>query len=415
MKRVVITGMGTINPIANSLNEFAEALWQGKNGIDYITKFDTANFKTTFAGELKNLNYSDYLSVKDIRKMDDFTIYGMISTQEAVTHAKLNFDALDKRRCGVIWGSAIGGMSTFQDEIMNFYLNGEIPRFSPFFIPKIIPDIVAGLIAIEYGFMGVNFASVSACASSTHSILSAYQNIQLGKADLIITGGSEAAITPSGIGGFNSFKGLSQRNNSPSTASRPFDVSRDGFVVGEGSGTLILEELEHALKRNANIIAEIKGGGMTCDAHHITTSHPDGLGAYLALQEALREAGLTINQLDYINTHSTSTPVGDLSEMIAIKQLVDEANNPASFLISSTKSMTGHLLGAAGAIELIASILSMTHGCVPPTINTTKLDPEMPLKDHILLKESKEKTIANIASLNFGFGGHNAAIICSKI
>jgi 3-oxoacyl-[acyl-carrier-protein] synthase II len=415
MKRVVITGMGTVNPIGNSVNEFWEALSHGKNGIAPITKFDTSNFKTTFAGEIKNLDYSSFLSTKEARKMDDFTKYGMVSTIEAMEQANLDLETIDKTRCGVIWGSAIGGMKTFQEEIRDYYANGEVPRFNPFFIPKIIPDIVAGLIAIKYGFMGVNFASVSACASSTHSIILAFQNIQLGKADVIVAGGSEAAVTASGIGGFNSFKGLSQRNDSPETASRPFDVNRDGFVVGEGAGTLILEELEHAKRRNATILAEVKGGGMTCDAYHITTSHPEGLGAYFAFKEALREAKLSIDAIDYINTHSTSTPVGDISEMMAIKRLAEECDGPSDFLVSSTKSMTGHLLGAAGAVELIACILSMKNGLVPPTINTTNIDPKIPLEKHILLKNAQKKSVENVACLNFGFGGHNAAVICSNI
>ena len=316
-------------------------------------------------------------------------------------------------KCGVIWGSAIGGMKTFEDEIANYYSHPQKPSFSPYFIPKIIPDIVSGLVAIKYGFLGVNFAAVSACASSTHSIIAAYQNIKLGKANLIIAGGSEAAITPSGIGGFNAFKGLSQKNDDPKKASRPFDINRDGFVVGEGAGAIILEDLEHAQARNATIIAEITGTGMTCDAYHITASHPAGLGAYLAFKEALMEAGLNIGEIDYINAHATSTQLGDISEMKAINMLVEESKTQVDFLISSTKSMTGHLLGAAGAIELIASLLSMKNNIIPATINTQEIDPEIPLKNAICLHKFTPKTVKNIASLNFGFGGHNAAIVAT--
>jgi 3-oxoacyl-[acyl-carrier-protein] synthase II len=415
MKRVVITGMGTINPIGNSVEEFSEGLKNSKNGIDFITKFDTRGFKTTFAGEVKNFDFPSYFSVKEARKLDDFTKYALVAADEAIQKSKIDLKNLNMERCGVIWGSAIGGMRTFQDEILNFQLNGRLPNFSPYFIPKIIPDIVSGTIAIKYGFMGINFALVSACASSTHAIIIAYQNIKLGKADLVITGGSEAAITESGIGGFNAFKGLSQRNNDPKTASRPFDIDRDGFVVGEGAGALVMEELEHAKARNANILCEITGTGMTCDAHHITASHPDGTGAYLALKEALHEANCSISEIDYINAHATSTQLGDMSEMSAINRLKEESKTIPVFHITSTKSMIGHLLGAAGAVELIATIISMQEGFIPHTINTQQIDALIPLHEYLLINKPLKKAIRQAASLNFGFGGHNAAVIISSI
>ncbi len=406
--------MGAITPIGNTLSQFEEGLKTGANGIDYISIFDASNHKTTFAGEIKNLNFEDHFPKPDIRKMDRHTLFALISVEEAFINSKIDLNSLNVNKCGVIWGSAISGIKTFEDEIANFYSNPQKPSFSPYFIPKIIPDIVSGLVAIKYGFLGVNFAAVSACASATHSIIAAYQNIKLGKANLIIAGGSEAAITPSGIGGFNAFKGLSQRNSDPKKASRPFDIDRDGFVVGEGAGALILEDLEHAQARNAPIIAEITGTGMTCDAYHITASHPDGFGAYLAFKEALIEAGLDIGEIDYINTHATSTQLGDISEMKAINRLVEESQTKIDFLISSTKSMTGHLLGAAGAIELIAALLSMKNNIIPATINTQEIDPEIPLKNTICLHKSTPKIVKNIASFNFGFGGHNAAIIATE-
>lgn len=410
MKRVVVTGMGAITPLGNNLNDYWEGIKTGKSGAAPITLFDAAKFKTKFACEVKNFNPNDYFDRKDLRKYDRFTQFALISSDEAIADAKVNFDEVDRYRVGVIWGSGNGGMQTFQDEVKSYVEGDGTPRFSPFLIPKTIVDIAAGVISIKHGLNGVNFATVSACATSTTAMIEAFNHIKWGKADMIIAGGSDAAITESGIGGFSSLKALSTKNESPETASRPFDINRDGFVMGEGGGALVLEEYEHAVKRGAKIYAEIVGGGQKADAYHLTGTHPDGLGAELGMKEALEEAGIQPDDVDYINMHATSTPVGDPSELKGIEKVFGKR---ASLSLSGTKSMTGHLLGAAGAIEAIATIKAVETSIVPPTINTTEVEDFAEGFD-LTLEVGTKKEINYALSNTFGFGGHVATVLIKK-
>ncbi|WP_028979190.1 beta-ketoacyl-ACP synthase II [Sporocytophaga myxococcoides] len=404
MKRVVITGMGAITPIGNSIHDFWSSVKQGKSGANLISRFDTTHFKTKFACEVKNFNPLDYLDKKESRKMDLFCQYGIASTEEAIKDAGINFDTINKDKVGVIWSSGIGGFVTFQEEVLA-YAQSKVPKFNPFFITKMISDIVPGYISIKFGLRGINFGTVSACASSTNAIVDAFNYLRLGKANIIIAGGSEAPVIDAGIGGFNAMKALSENNEEYSKASRPFDKTRDGFVLGEGSGTLILEELEQAKSRGARIYAEIIGGGLAADAYHITATHPEGIGAYLAMKDALEDAHISPSEVDYINCHATSTPLGDPSELAAIDRLF----NGQKLHISATKSMTGHLLGAAGAVEAIIAIKSIDENIIPPTINTNDLS-EFNLAPGIEIVTGKHKsTNVDVAMSNtFGFGGHNA-------
>jgi|TARA_B100002049_G_scaffold18186_1_gene12372 3-oxoacyl-[acyl-carrier-protein] synthase II len=412
-KRVVITGMGAITPIGNNLKEYNQSLFNGISGCKPITRFDASKFKTRFACELKNYDPLNYFDKKESRKMDAFAQYGLIVAEEALQDSGIDLNKIDKNKFGVIWGSGVGGIETFQNELINFSENNKNPRFNPFFIPKLIPDICPGLISIKYGLKGPNFATVSACASASNAIIDSFNYIKSGTSDIIITGGSEAAVNETGIGGFNALKALSERNDSPETASRPFDKERDGFVLGEGGGGLILENYDHAIKRNAKIYAEIIGFGMSCDAHHITAPHPDGEGAKLVMNNAINHANIKKEEIDYINVHGTSTPLGDKSEILAIENVFNE--HAYNVNISSTKSMTGHLLGAAGAIESIASIISINEGSVPPTINHFNNDEEFSPKLNLTLNKIQKRDI-NIAINNtFGFGGHNTSIIFKKI
>jgi 3-oxoacyl-[acyl-carrier-protein] synthase II len=412
LKRVVVTGLGALTPIGNTVEEFWNGLLNGVSGAAPITRFDTEKFKTKFACELKNFVAENYLDKKEARKLDPFVQYALVSTDEAVKDAGLDFDKLNTNRIGVIWGAGIGGLKTFLDEITDFANGDGTPRLNPFFIPKMIIDIAPGHISIKYGLRGPNFSCVSACASSTNALIDAFNYIRLNKADVIVSGGSEAIINEAGIGGFNAMHALSTRNDDPKTASRPFDKDREGFVAGEGSGTIILESLEHAKARGAKIYAEIVGGGMSADANHITAPHPQGLGAKLVMQNALDDAGLTTNDIDYINVHGTSTPLGDISETTAIVDLFGEAAYRLN--ISSTKSMTGHLLGAAGAIESIASILAIKNGIVPPTINHFTDDPAFDPKLNFTFNKAQKREINAALSNTFGFGGHNASVIFKK-
>ena len=411
-KRVVITGMGALTPIGNNINEYWKSLSEGKSGAVPITKFDATLFKTKFACELQNLNLEDHFDTKTIRKNDPFTLYSLIATREAIVDSKLDLDSINKNRSGVIWASGNGGITTFENEVIE-YAKSEIgPRFSPFFIPKILADTPSGAIALENEFRGINYCTVSACASSTSAIMDAYNYIKWGKADIMIAGGSEAPITQAGVGGFNAMKAMSTRNDDPASASRPFDKDRDGFVMGEGAGALILEDLDHAIKRGATIYAEVVGAGMSNDAYHSTATHPEGLGAKLAMEMALEEAGITIHDIDYANLHATSTPVGDLSELNALKSL--STDKPLNIQVSATKSMTGHLLGAAGAIEAIATVLAMKNSLIPPTINTENIDETMPEDIDITQGKALKKELNYTMSNTFGFGGHNAIAIFKK-
>jgi 3-oxoacyl-[acyl-carrier-protein] synthase II len=411
MKRVVVTGIGALTPIGNNLNDYWNNLKIGKSGAAPITKFDTSKFKTTFACELKGFDPKEHFDVKEIRKYDPFSQYALVAVDEAIKHGNINFDELNKDRIGVIWGSGNGGIQTFQDQMKEYCEGDGTPRFTPFFIPRILVDIASGIISIKYGLRGVNFCPVSACATSNTAIIEAFNYIKWGKADMIITGGSEAAINESAIGGFSSAKALSTRNDSPETASRPFDVSRDGFVMGEGAGALILEEYEHALKRGATIFGEVAGAGMAADAYHLTGTHPEGDGAVLGMNEALREAEIKAKDIDYVNMHATSTPLGDNSELIAAKRVFGDRNDLA---ISATKSMTGHLLGAAGAIEAIACVMAIQENIVPPTINTLEIEPEFAGVYTFPLNKSLNKEINYAMSNTFGFGGHIASVIFKK-
>ncbi|WP_207428428.1 beta-ketoacyl-ACP synthase II [Pedobacter sp. SYSU D00535] len=413
LKRVVVTGLGALTPIGNTVSEYWNSLINGVSGAAPITRFDATNFKTKFACEVKNFNPEDFLDRKEARKVDPFVHYAIASTDEAVKDAGFDdFSKFDTNRIGVIWGSGIGGLKTFLDEVVNFAKGDGTPRFNPFFIPKMILDIAPGHISIKYGLRGPNFSTVSACASSTNALIDSFNYIRLGMADVIISGGSEAIINEAGMGGFNAMHALSTRNDDPTTASRPFDKDRDGFVAGEGAGTIILEELEHAKARGAKIYAEIVGGGMSADANHITAPHPEGLGARLVMTNALKDAGLTTSDIDYINVHGTSTPLGDISESKAIIDLFGE--NAYELNISSTKSMTGHLLGAAGAIESIASILAVKNNIIPPTINHFTDDPEIDPRLNLTFNKAQERTVRAAQSNTFGFGGHNASVIFKK-
>ena len=412
LKRVVVTGLGALTPIGNTVPEYWASLLDGVSGAGPITGFDTEKFKTKFACELKNFNPEEFMDRKEARKLDPFVQYAIASTDEAVKDSQLDFSTLDTNRIGVIWGSGIGGIKTFLEEMRNFFSGDGTPRINPFFIPKMIIDIVPGHISIKYGLRGPNFATVSACASSTNAMIDAYNYIRLGMTDLIISGGSEAIINEAGIGGFNAMHALSTRNDDPATASRPFDKDREGFVAGEGAGTIILEELEHAKKRGAKIYAEIVGGGMSADANHITAPHPQGLGAKMVMSNALNDARMNTSDIDYINVHGTSTPLGDISEISAILDLFGE--HAYNLNISSTKSMTGHLLGAAGAIEAIAAILAVKNDIVPPTINHFTDDPQFDANLNFTFNKAEKRTVRAALSNTFGFGGHNASVVFKK-
>ncbi|WP_443937636.1 beta-ketoacyl-ACP synthase II [Pedobacter sp. MW01-1-1] len=412
LKRVVVTGLGALTPIGNNVPEFWEGLTNGVSGAAPIKSFDTEKFKTKFACEVKNFNPEDFLEKKEARKLDPFVQYALVATDEAVKDGGFDFTKLDTNRIGVIWGAGIGGLKTFLDEISNFANGDGTPRYNPFFIPKMIIDIAPGHISIKYGLRGPNFATVSACASSTNAMIDAFNYIRLGMADVIISGGSEAIINEAGMGGFNAMHALSTRNDDPQTASRPFDKDRDGFVAGEGAGTIILEELEHAKARGAKIYAELVGGGMSADANHITAPHPEGLGATMVMTNALKDAGLQPADIDYINVHGTSTPLGDISEVKAIGNVFGDAAYDLN--ISSTKSMTGHLLGAAGAVEAIASILAVKNDIVPPTINHFTDDPGFDPKLNFTFNKAQKRTVNAALSNTFGFGGHNASVIFKK-
>lgn len=411
MKRVVVTGIGALTPIGNNLESFWKNLKAGKSGAGSITRFDTEKFKTKFACELKDFDLNEFIPKSEARRYDPFTSYALVAVEEALKTGNIDFDSLNTNRIGVIWGSGNGGIQTFTDEMIDYVKNGETPRFNPFFIPKIIADIASGIISIKYGLRGPNFTTISACATSTTAILDSFNHIRWGKADMIITGGSEAPITIAGVGGFNASRALSTRNDDPQGASRPFDVNRDGFVMGEGAGALVLESLEHAQARGANVIAEVVGGGMAADAFHLTGTHPDGEGAFLGMKEALREAEIGPSDIDYINMHATSTPMGDLSELKSLKRVFGE--NP-DLNISATKSMTGHLLGAAGAIEAIASIMATVDDIIPPTINTTEVEPEWAGKYDLTLGKAQSRSVNYAMSNTFGFGGHIATAIFKK-
>jgi 3-oxoacyl-[acyl-carrier-protein] synthase II len=409
LKRVVITGLGALTPIGNNVSEYWKNLEKGVSGAAPITHFDASKFKTQFACEVKNFNPTDHLDRKEARKQDPYTQYAMVATAEAMEDSKIDIEAIDLDRAGVIWGSGIGGIKTFYDEVSAFAKGDGTPRYNPFFIPKMIADIAAGMISIKYGLRGPNFATVSACASSSNALLDAFNYIRLGKADIIVSGGSEASVNQAGLGGFNALKALSTRNDDPAKASRPFDKDRDGFVLGEGAGTLILEEYEHAVKRGAKIYAEVMGGGLSADAHHITAPHPKGLGAIKVMQNALDDAEMKPEEIDYINVHGTSTPLGDVAESKAINEVFGA--HAYNLNISSTKSMTGHLLGAAGAIEAIACILAIKKGIIPPTINNENFDENIDGKLNFTLNKAQKREVKAIMSNTFGFGGHNASII----
>ena len=412
LKRVVVTGLGALTPIGNNKDTYWEGLISGKSGCAPITYFDTEHFKTKFACELKNFNVLDFFDRKEARKMDRFAQYAMVASDEAIIDAKLDLDSLNKLRVGVIWGAGIGGIETFQNEVMNFANGNGTPRFNPFFIPKMIGDIAPGYISIKYGFRGPNFGTVSACASSNNSIIDAFNYIRLGMAKAIVTGGSEACVTESAVGGFNSMKALSERNDSPSTASRPFDADRDGFVLGEGAASLVLEEYEQAKARGAKIYGEMLGGGMTADAHHITAPHPEGLGALNVMKRALKDANLAPEDIDYVNVHGTSTPLGDVSETKAIKGVFGD--HAYKMNISSTKSMTGHLLGAAGAVEALACLSAINTGIIPPTINHFTDDEQFDPKLNFTFNKAQKRDVKYALSNTFGFGGHNASVIMCK-
>ena len=413
LKRVVVTGLGALTPIGSTLPEFWEGLKKGTSGAAPITRFDAKNFKTKFACEVKNFDVGNFMDRKEARKMDPFAQYAMVAVDEAIKDSNLPLTELNPNRVGVIWGSGIGGLLTFQEEVKSYARGDGTPRFNPFFIPKMIPDLSAGHISIKYGFRGPNYVTVSACASSTNALYDAFTFIRLGKADIIVSGGSEAAVCEAGVGGFNALKALSERNDSPETASRPYDKSRDGFVLGEGAGALILEEYEHAKKRGAKIYGEIIGGGMSSDAYHITAPHPDGAGIIQVMYNALEDAGITADQIDYVNTHGTSTPLGDLGEIKAIQKVFgDHAYNVN---ISSTKSMTGHLLGAAGAIEAIACLLAINESVIPPTINHFEDDPGLDPRLNLTFNKAQERKVNIALSNTFGFGGHNFSVLLKKV
>lgn len=413
LKRVVVTGLGALTPIGNTKDEFWDGLISGKSGAAPITYYDTEKFKTKFACELKNFIATDFFDRKEARKMDKFAQYAMVAADEAIVDSKLNLDEVNKLRVGVIWGAGIGGLETFQQEVLNFAAGNGTPRFNPFFIPKMIADIAPANISIKHGFMGPNYTTVSACASSANAIFDALNSIRLGYCDVIVTGGSEAAVTIAGMGGFNAMHALSTRNESPETASRPFDGTRDGFVLGEGAGALILEEYEHAKARGAKIYAEVAGGGLSSDAYHMTAPHPEGIGVIEVMKNSLENAGLKPEDVDHINTHGTSTLLGDVAELKAISKVF--GSHAKNININSTKSMTGHLLGAAGAIEAISVILAMEHGIVPPTINHKTVDENIDPELNLTLNKAQKREVKVAMSNTFGFGGHNACVVFKKI
>ena len=413
LKRVVVTGLGALTPIGNNVGDFWKGLASGKSGGAPVTYFDTSKFKTKFACELKNFDISNFLDRKEQRRMDRFTQYAMVSTEEAINDSGLDLDSIDKLRVGVIWGAGIGGIETFQNETLNFAAGDGTPRFNPFFIPKIIGDIAPGHIAIKYGFMGLNYATVSACASSANALADSLNYIRLGHCDIIVAGGSEAGVNIAGMAGFSAMRALSTRNDSPSTASRPFDATRDGFVLGEGSGTLILEEYEHAKARGAKIYAELIGAGLSCDAYHITAPHPEGSGVKAVIRNCLNDAKIKANEIDAINTHGTSTPLGDVAELKAISNVFGE--HAPNININSTKSMTGHMLGASGAIEAISVILSIQNKLVPPTINHKNIDENIDQNLNLTLNTAQNREINIAMSNTFGFGGHNVCVVFKKV
>ena len=413
MNRVVITGLGALTPIGNNVAAFTKSLWAGTSGAAPITRFNAERFRTKFACELKDYDGKALLDKNEIRRTDLFTQYALVAADQAIKDSGLDFSTMDPFDTGVIWGTGQGGMQTFEEQVAEYVEGDRNPRFNPFFVPKLIANMASGMISIKYRLMGINYTTVSACATSNTAIMDALNYIRWGKAKVIITGGSEAPITEASVGGFCAMKAMSMRNDDPATGSRPFDVNRDGFVMGEGAGALVLEEYEHARKRGAKIYAEVAGAAMTADAYHMTATHPEGLGALQAMRLALQDAGIATNEVDYVNMHATSTTVGDLSEIAAIKKLF--ANDLATVHLSATKSMTGHLLGAAGAIEAIASIASINEGLIPPTINTQELDPELPADIQIVLKEPLKKKVNVAMSNTFGFGGHNGIVVFKKV
>ncbi|HJB84785.1 MAG TPA: beta-ketoacyl-ACP synthase II [Candidatus Alistipes merdigallinarum] len=412
-RRVVITGIGTINPLGNNIEEYFMNLEKGVSGAGPITHFDPSNFKTKFACELKGYNPTDYFDRKELRKYDLFTQYALIAAEQAIKNSGIDLEKIDAERTGVIWGSGIGGLETFYQEVKGYVEGNFIPRYSPFFIPKMIADLAAGHISMKYGFRGPNYCTVSACASSNHAMIDAMNYIRWGKADMILSGGSEAAVNPPGVGGFNSMQALSTRNDDPQKASRPFDAGRDGFVIGEGAGALLFEEYEHAVARGAKIYAEVAGGGMSADAYHLTAPHPEGIGAKKAMLDAIEDAGLKAEDVDYINTHGTSTPVGDVAEVKGMFATFGEHLYKVN--ISSTKSMTGHLLGAAGSIEALACVMALTRGIIPPTINLENLDPDIDPKLNLTPNVAQKRDIKCALSNTFGFGGHNSSVVFKKI
>ena len=413
LKRVVVTGLGALTPIGNNIDDYWTSLVNGVSGAAPITHFDATKFKTRFACEVKNFTVTDHINRKDARKMDKFAQYAMVASDEAIADSKLNLEEINKLRVGVIWGAGIGGLETFQNEVLNFAEGDRTPKFNPFFIPKMIADIAPGNISIKYGFMGPNYTTVSACASSANAMIDALNYIRLGHCDVILTGGSEAAVAIAGIGGFNAMHALSTRNDSPKTASRPFDAERDGFVLGEGAGAIVLEEYEHAKARGAKIYAEVIGGGMSSDAHHMTAPHPDGLGVIAVMKNCLENSGISPEDVDHINTHGTSTPLGDVAELKAISEVFGE--HASNININSTKSMTGHLLGAAGAIESIASILAIKNGIIPPTINHSTVDENINPALNLTLNKAQKRKVNIAMSNTFGFGGHNACLAFKAI
>lgn len=413
LKRVVVTGLGALTPIGNTVEEYWNGLIAGKSGAAPVTHFDAEKFKTKFACEVKNFTVTDFIHRKNARKMDKFSQYAMVASDEAIADAKLDLESINKLRAGVIWGAGIGGLETFQEEVINFANGDGTPKFNPFFIPKMIADIAPGNISIKYGFMGPNYTTVSACASSANAMIDALNNIRLGHCDVIVTGGSEAAVTIAGMGGFNAMHAMSTRNDDPQSASRPFDATRDGFVLGEGAGAIVLEEYEHAKARGAKIYAEVVGGGLSSDAYHMTAPHPDGIGVVAVMKNCLENAGMQPEDVDHINTHGTSTPLGDVAELKAITEVF--GTHAKNININSTKSMTGHLLGAAGAIEAIASILAMEHGIVPPTINHTTVDENIDSSLNLTLNEPQKRDVKVAMSNTFGFGGHNACVLFKKL
>jgi 3-oxoacyl-[acyl-carrier-protein] synthase II len=413
LKRVVVTGLGALTPIGNTIEEYWNGLINGVSGAAPVTYYDAAKFKTRFACELKNFNVTDFIDRKEARKMDRFTQYALVASDEAILDSELDLDNINKLRVGVIWGAGIGGLETFQNEVLDFAAGDGTPRFNPFFIPKMIADIAPGNISIKNGFMGPNYTTVSACASSANAMIDALNYIRLGTCDIIVTGGSEAAVTIAGMGGFNAMHALSTRNESPETASRPFDAERDGFVLGEGAGAIVLEEYEHAKARGAKIYCEVVGGGMSSDAYHMTAPHPDGIGVIAVMKNCLENSGLTPEEVDHINTHGTSTPLGDVAELKAISEVFGE--HAKNININSTKSMTGHLLGAAGAIEAIAAILTIKHGIVPPTINHSTVDENINPALNLTLNKAQKREVKVAMSNTFGFGGHNACVAFKKL